>query len=329
MSSKNKMLIFGLCSTSDDRPSDLSNESWPKSNKMKKSPQCHWKIKCLFLDYVQLLMIGQVIKATKVDWNAKKKKTLSHQEMECSVLDYVQLLMIGRVIWMTNVDQNTKSEKRPPMSMKNKMFVYGWHSTFDDQLSNKRWLKCKKKKKKKQIKGPLCHQKLNAHFWIMFNFWWSAKWSEWQMLTKMQKKMKKDPLCHWKIRCSLLDYVQLLMIGRVIWASNIDWKAKKNERRPPISLKNKMLSFGLHSTSDDQPCNPSNKSWLKYGKRPPKWLKNEILTFILHSTSDDRPSDPSDESLSKCEKMTCFSYGLLLFQSRSPVCLPRSPWMAR
>ena len=57
-----------------------------------------------------------------------------------------------------------------------------------------------------------------------------------------------------------------------------------------------MLIFGLHSTSDDWPCNPSNKSQLKCGKRPPKSLKNEILIFILHSTSDDWPSNPSDES---------------------------------
>ena len=28
-SSKNKMFVFGLCSTSDDRPSDLSNERQP------------------------------------------------------------------------------------------------------------------------------------------------------------------------------------------------------------------------------------------------------------------------------------------------------------
>ena len=290
MSLKNKMLVFGLRSTSDDWPSDQSNKSW---------------LKC------------------------KKKKTLSHQEMECSVLDYVQLLMMGRVIWMTNVDQNTKSEKRPPMSMKNKMFVYGWHSTFDDQLSNKRWLKCKKKKKKKTNKRPPMSSKIKCSFLDYVQLLMISQVIWVTNVDQNAKKMKKDPLCHWKIRCSLLDYVQLLMIGRVIWASNIDWKAKKNERRPPISLKNKMLSFGLHSTSDDQPCNPSNKSRLKYGKRPPKWLKNEILTFILHSTSDDRPSDPSDESLSKCEKMTCFSYGLLLFQSRSPVCLPRSPWMAR
>ena len=51
-SQKNKMLIFGLCSTSDDQP------GWS----MDSNPICHpfpaKKIKCLFLDYVQLLMIG-------------------------------------------------------------------------------------------------------------------------------------------------------------------------------------------------------------------------------------------------------------------------------
>ena len=55
---KNKMFIFGLCSTSDDRPSDLGNECRLKCKKMKKGPLSHQKIKCSFLDYVQLLMIG-------------------------------------------------------------------------------------------------------------------------------------------------------------------------------------------------------------------------------------------------------------------------------
>ena len=32
-SSKNEMLIFGLCSTSDDQPSDLSDKSQPKCKK--------------------------------------------------------------------------------------------------------------------------------------------------------------------------------------------------------------------------------------------------------------------------------------------------------
>ena len=42
-------------------------------------------------------MIGQVIQATKDDQNAKKGP-LSHQKMKCSFLDYIQILMIGRGI---------------------------------------------------------------------------------------------------------------------------------------------------------------------------------------------------------------------------------------
>ena len=54
-SSKNEMLIFGLHSTSDDRPSDPNNESQLKCEKGSLS---HQKMKCSFLDYIQLLMIG-------------------------------------------------------------------------------------------------------------------------------------------------------------------------------------------------------------------------------------------------------------------------------
>ena len=64
--------------------------------KNKKGPLSHQKIKCLFLDYVQLLMIGQVIRAKNVDRNAKNEKgPLSYQKIKCSFLDYIQLLMIG------------------------------------------------------------------------------------------------------------------------------------------------------------------------------------------------------------------------------------------
>ena len=38
-------------------------------------------MKCLFLDYIELLMIGRVIQAMKVDQNAKKG-SLSHQKNE-------------------------------------------------------------------------------------------------------------------------------------------------------------------------------------------------------------------------------------------------------
>ena len=149
---------------------------------------------------------------------------LSHQKIKCSFLDYVQLLMIGRVIWANNVDQNRKKWKRPPKSSKNKMFVFGLHSTSDDRPSNL-----------------------------------SKK-----MLTKTQKN-EKGPLGHWKIKCLFLDYVQLLMIGRVIWANNIDRSTKK-WKKPPKSLKNKMFVFGLHSTSDDRPSDLSKKCWPKCKK---------------------------------------------------------------
>ena len=142
--------------------------------------------------------------------------------------------------WQT-LTKTQKSEKRPPMSMKNKMFVYGWRSTFDDQLSdlsNKCWLKCKKKKqtnkrppmssKNKMLIFGLCSTSDDQPSDLSDKCWPKCK------------KMKKGPLCHWKIRCSLLDYVQLLMIGRVIWASNIDWNAKKKKqtnKRPPLVIK--------------------------------------------------------------------------------------------
>ena len=57
-----------------------------------------------------------------------------------------------------------------------------------------------------------------------------------------------------------------------------------------------MLIFGLRSTSDDRPSDPSNESQLKFKERPPKSSKNEMLIFGLCSTSDDWPSSLSDKS---------------------------------
>ena len=73
-SSENKMFVFGLCSTSDDWPSDLNKKCWPKCKKNEKGPLSHQKIKCSFLDYVQLLMIGWAIRAKKRWPRCKKMK---------------------------------------------------------------------------------------------------------------------------------------------------------------------------------------------------------------------------------------------------------------
>ena len=197
-----------------------------RSTKKWKKPPSHWKIKCLFLDYIQLLMIGRVIWAKNVDWNAKKwKRPLSHQKIKSLFLDYVQLLMIGRVIWANNVDQNRKKWKRPPKSSKNKMFVFGLHSTSDDRPSNlsKKMLT----KTQKNEKGPLGHWKIKCSFLDYVQLLMIgrvAEWSEQITLTKTEKN-EKGPLSHRKIICLFLDYVQLLRISRVIWAKNVDQKA--------------------------------------------------------------------------------------------------------
>ena len=146
-----------------------------------------------------------------------EKGPLSHWKIKCSFLDYIQLLMISWAIWVKNVNQNAKKQKRPPKSSKNKMFISGLCSTSDDRLSNL-----------------------------------SKK-----MLTEMQNN-KKGPLSHWKIKCSFLDYVQLLMIGQAIWAKNINRNIKK-WKRPPKSSKIKMFLFGLCSTSHDRPSDLSKK----------------------------------------------------------------------
>ena len=61
-----------------------------------------------------------------------EKGPLSHQKIKCSFLDYIQLLMIGQVIQTKNVNQNVKKQKRPPKLSKNKMFILGLCSTSDD-----------------------------------------------------------------------------------------------------------------------------------------------------------------------------------------------------
>ena len=118
-SQKNEMLIFGLRSTSDDRP------GWSMDSNPIHYPSPAKKIKCSFLDYVQLLMIS---------W-------------------------AGR--W-------TQTPPATPLQPKNKILIFGLHSTYDDQPG----------------------------------------WS-------MDSNPIHYPSPAKKIKCSFLDYVQLLMIG---WA---------------------------------------------------------------------------------------------------------------
>ena len=144
------MLIFGLHSTFDVQ----------QGCSMDSNPICHpspaKKIKCLFLDYIQLLVVSWAGR-----WPRNPSATpLQLKKIKCLFLDYIQLLMIG---W---IGQWTWTRSTTPLQPKNKMLIFGLHSTSDDRLS----------------------------------------WS-----------MDSNPICHpspaKKIKCSFLDYIQLLMIA--------------------------------------------------------------------------------------------------------------------
>ena len=146
-SQKNKMLIFGLRSTSDDRP------VWS----MDSNPVCHpspaKKMKCSFLDYVQLLMIGRAGRCTQTPF---AKKINAH-------------FWISFNFWLSaGLVNGLEPCPSPLSSQKYEMLIFGLRSTSDDRPG---WL---------MGSNPICHPS-------------PAK----------------------NIKCSFLDYVQLLMIG---WA---------------------------------------------------------------------------------------------------------------
>ena len=214
-SQKHDMLIFGLRSTSDD---------WPGWS-MDSNPICHpspaKKMKCLFLDYIQLLMISQAGPWTQ----APSATSLQPKKMKGSFLDYVQLLMIS---W---TGQWTQTPSAPPLcSQKNEMLIFGFCSTSDDRpglsmhsnpichLSPAKRMKCSfldyvqllmigqaGQWTRTPSATPLQPKTWYAHFWVTFNFWWLAGLAN----------------------------------------------GLKPHLPPLSSQKNEMLVFGLHSTSDD------------------------------------------------------------------------------
>ena len=205
-------------------------------------------------------------------------------KIKCWFIDYVQLLMMG---W---AGQWTRTPSVTPLQPKNKILIFGLRSTSDDRSD---WL---------MDLNPICHptpvKKWNSHFWITFNFWRSAGLvvelePHLPPLSSQKNKMfiialhstsddrlgwsmDSNLICHpspaKKIKCSFLDYVQLLMIGRAGQRTQI-------LSATPLQPKNKMLIFGLCSTSDDWPgwsmdskpvCHPS----------PVKKIKSSFLDYV-------------------------------------------------
>ena len=80
-----------------------------------------------------------------------------------------------------------------------------------------------------------------------------------------------------KIKCSFLDYVQLLMISQAG-----QWT--RTPSATPLQPKNEMHIFGLCSTSDDQPGWSMDSNPIHH----PSLAKKIKCVFGLCSTSDDR-----------------------------------------
>ena len=215
-------------------------------------PLSRHKMKCLFLDYIQLLMIGCdcgwtqtlcAIPLKQKKWNAHffimfnfwwsdglvdglKPHTppLSRHKMKCSFLDYVQLLMIGRAGRWTWTPCTTLLQPKNWYAHFWITFIFWWSAGLIDGLE--------------PHTPPFSSQiKWNAHFCIMFNFWWSAG-----LVNGLEPH--PPPFSSEKMKCSFLDYVQLLMNGRA-------GRWNQTPSATCLQPKNEMLIFGLCSTSDD------------------------------------------------------------------------------
>ena len=165
------------------------------------------RMKCLFLDYLQLLMIGQAGRWTQTPsatplqpktWNAHFWITFN--------------------FWCSAGLVDGFEPHLPPLCIqKHEMLIFGLHSTSDDRPG---W---------SMDSNPICHpspvKKWNAHFWI-FNFWITGLQLLMMLVFGLPStsddrsgwSMDLNPIYHLspakKMKCSFLDYIQLLMIGR-------------------------------------------------------------------------------------------------------------------
>ena len=183
-SQKNEMLIFVLRSTSDDRRGWLMD-----SNRIHyPSPAKKWNAHfCITFNFWWLagLVIGLEPHPPPV---SSQKKWNAH------------FWITFNFWWSARLVDELESHLPPLSNQKNEVLIFGLCSTSDDWPG---W---------SMDSNPICHlspaKEWNAHFWITFNFWWSVGLVD-------GLKPHPPPLSSKRMKCSFLDYVQLLMIGQV------------------------------------------------------------------------------------------------------------------
>ena len=161
--------------------------------------------------------------------------------------------------WLAGLLHGIKPHPPPLSCQKNEMLIFGLHSLL--MIGWASWWTWT------PSATPLLPKKWNAHFLIMFNFWWSA-WLVNGLKTHL------PPLSSQK------------KWNAYFWITfNFWWSAKQVEglkpHPPPLSTpKNEILIFGLRSTSDDQPGWSMDSNPIHHSS-PAK--KNEMLIFGLRS----------------------------------------------
>ena len=251
---------------------------------MNSNPICHPspanKMKCSFLDYIQLLMISRACQWT---W------TPSITCFQAKKLNAHILIMFNFWCW-PGWSMDSNPIHHPSAGNKMKCFFLDYvHFWWSARLVNGL----------KPHLPPFSRQKNEMLiFWLcsLLMIGQAGQWTWTPSTTRLEPK---------KMKCSFLDYVHFW------WSA---WLIDELEPHlPPLSYqKNEMLNFWLHSTSDDQPnwsidsksiCQPSpaNKMkcffldyvhfwWsarlvdgLKPHLPPFSSQKNEMLTFGLCS----------------------------------------------
>ena len=216
------------------------------------------KMKCSFLEYVQLLMISlaglwtQTPSASPLQpkkWNATFWITFNFW-------------------WLAGLVNGLKPHPPPLSSQRNERLIFLLCSTSNDQPGLSMDLN--------PIHNLSPAKKWNAHFWIMFNFWWLAELLDWHLPPSLAKK--------WN--------VHFWIMFNFWWLAGLVDGLKPHP--PPLSTqKHEMLIFGLHSTSDNQ---PGLVNGLEPHPPPLSSKKCEMLIFGLHSTSDNQPGWSMDSN---------------------------------
>ena len=310
-SQKNEMLIVWLCSTSDDQL------GWS----MDLNPICHpspaKKMKCSFLYYIQLLMLATLVNGLK-----------PHPPPLCSQKNEMLLLWITlNFWWLAGLSDGLKPHP-PPLSSQKKWNARFWITFISDDLPG--WLMnlnliCHPSPTKKMkcsifdyvqllmisqagqltqspSATPLQPIKWNAHFWITFNFWWSAGLVNGLKphpppLSSQKNEMLIFVLCSLWMNSQASRWTQTPSItppqpikwNTHFWITfNFWWSAglvdgPKPHSPPLSSQKSEMLIFVLHSTSDVG----HTGQWTWTSSTTPLQPKNEMLIFGLCSSSDD------------------------------------------